>query len=95
MGLVVLVGLFVAGVVEYALAAGWTQALVAGRVGRIGAITFVNVLVWGFVVSNLRVGDPLAIVTHGLGCALGAAATVWWNGRSAADASEPEPERAH
>lgn len=84
MDIVVLVGLFVAGVLEYALATRWTQALVAGHVGMTGGITFVNVLLWGFVVANLRVGDPLAIVTHGLGCALGAAATVWWARRARA-----------
>lgn len=77
-----LLALFVAGVVEYGLAALWTQALVAEKATLTAGITFVNVMVWGFVITSLEPGDPWCIVTHGLGCALGAAVTVWWTRRS-------------
>jgi hypothetical protein len=77
-----LLALFAAGVVEYGLAALWTQCLIAQRAGLTGGVTFLNVMLWGFVITNLKPGDPWAIITHGLGCALGAAATVWYSRRS-------------
>jgi hypothetical protein len=77
-------GLFAAGWAEYGLAAYWTRALVTKDVGRTAAATFVNVMLWGFVVANLKLGDPALLVVHGLGCSLGAAAMCWWAKREEA-----------
>jgi len=76
------VAMFAAGVVEYVLATFWTNAIVTRAVGRTAAATFVNVMLWGFVVSNLRISDPFILVIHGLGCALGAGTTCWWAKRA-------------
>lgn len=86
-----LIALFAAGMVEYGLAALWTQALVAQKAGLTAGVTFVNVMVWGFVITNLKPGDPWCIVVHGLGCALGAATSVWWSRRAGGKLPEPEP----
>jgi hypothetical protein len=69
--------LFLAGVAEYVLAAYWTHALVTKKVAQTAGVTFLNVMLWGFVVTNLRVSEPRLLVIHGLGCALGAALTCW------------------
>src|SRR5206468_3436070 len=69
--------LFAAGVAEYILAAYWTHVVVTKKVGRTAATTFLNVMLWGFVVANLKLSDPALLVTHGLGCALGAASMCW------------------
>lgn len=86
-----LLALFAAGVVEYGLAALWTQALVAQKAGLTAGVTFLNVMVWGFVITSLKPGDPWAIVTHGLGCALGAATTVWLSRRAKLQGVEAKP----
>jgi len=64
---------FVAGIVEYLLAVYWTQTVVAKHVKRAAAITFLNVMLWGFVVMNLRLGDPILLIVHAIGCAIGSA----------------------
>lgn len=79
--------LFAAGVVEYTLAAYWTQIVVSKRVGQTAAVTFMNVMLWGFVVANLKLADVTLLVIHGLGCALGAALTCWWTKRGEGHAS--------
>jgi hypothetical protein len=84
-----LLALFVVGVAEYLLAAWWTQALIARNVGITGTVTFVNVMLWGFVITNLEAGEPAPIIVHGLGCALGAGVATWW-----APAREPSPTPA-
>lgn len=67
--------LFVVGVVEYGLAAAWTRVVVSKRALPTAVVTFVNVMLWGFVITNLEPGNPWLLVVHGLGCAIGAAAT--------------------
>jgi hypothetical protein len=71
---VVALTLFVVGAVEYVLAAWWTQSVVSRRAFATAAVTFVNVLLWGFVITRLEPDQPLLLVAHGLGCAVGAAA---------------------
>jgi len=70
---VVALALFVVGGVEYLLAAWWTQTVVDRRVGVTAVVTFVNVLLWGFVITRLEPDQPVLLVAHGLGCAVGAA----------------------
>jgi hypothetical protein len=88
--------LFGAGILEYIGAAYWTRAVVGNDVGRASAATFFNVMVWGFVVANLKLAEPQMLVVHGLGCALGAGLTCAWarrrEGAAAEDTAEAETE---
>lgn len=83
------IALFAAGIAEYMLAAYWTRVVVARAVGRTAAVTFVNVMVWGFIVANIKIEEPLLLVIHGAGCALGASLVCAWG-----DAPPEEPVRA-
>lgn len=74
-----LLSLFAVGVVEYLLAAWWTQALIARNAPMTSTVTFVSVLLWGFVITQLEPGAPWRIVAHGLGCALGAGIAARWS----------------
>ena len=65
--------LFAVGMVEYGLATLWTRVVVSRQVGATALVTFVNVLLWGFVITSLEPGNPGLLVIHGAGCALGAA----------------------
>src|SRR5687768_3859204 len=85
--------LFVAGLIEYVLVAYWTHALVTKDVGKTTATTFVNVMLWGFVVTNLRLDEPILLVIHGIGCALGAGLTCWWTKEAERRATTPAPPR--
>lgn len=65
--------LFVLGIIEYGLAALWTQAVVARKSIYVSIITFVNIMLWGYVTSFIATGSLKYLVAHASGCALGAA----------------------
>jgi len=84
--------MFAAGMVEYFLAAYWTQVVVKRDAGRTAVTTFLSVMLWGFVVANIRLSDPALLVIHGLGCAVGAGAVCWWQNDEPSLDERPEPE---
>jgi hypothetical protein len=89
---VLALALFAVGVVEYTLAALWTRVVVTRRAGATALVTFVNVLLWGFVITSLEPGNPGLLVIHGAGCALGAAASCWIGADEVREVS-PRPAR--
>lgn len=68
--------LFITGMVEYALAAAWTRSVAKKQPAVCAALSFVNVMIWGMVVSTVASGSWPLLVAHAAGCAVGAALTV-------------------
>jgi hypothetical protein len=80
---VLALALFAVGMVEYGLATLWTRVVVSRQAGATALVTFLNVLMWGFVITSLEPGNPGLLVIHGAGCALGAAIACRFGGNGA------------
>lgn len=71
------IALFLAGVLEYTLAALWTRYLVSRAIVKTGLVTFISACLWGFVISQMTILNPIAIVLHAIGCCCGAMLVCW------------------
>ena len=63
----------VIGVVEMFIVTAWTKIVAGSQVAMSGAITFVNVLIWYFVIEQIVTNHMTlpVLVTYAAGCALG------------------------
>lgn len=69
--------LFFVGIVEMLIVTSWTKAVTGSRVLMSGVITFINVLIWYYVLQTIvnNVNAWHVAVLYALGCAVGTACT--------------------
>ncbi len=79
--MVQVLALFLIGAVEYALAAAWTESVSRKHATACAGISFVNVMIWGTVVTYVSTGGLPALIAHALGCAVGAWLTVRYSSK--------------
>jgi len=65
--------LFIVGVVEMFIVASWTRSVTEGKVWLSGALTFVNISIWYFILRIIieDVNDYYNLAFYASGCALG------------------------
>jgi len=65
--------LFFIGLVEMVIATTWTRFVSQGKMFASSFVTFVNILIWYYVLRQIisDVNDWTVIVLYALGCALG------------------------
>ena len=74
--------LFLIGFIDMAIVTFWTRAVAKSQVVMSGAITFVNVIVWYYVLRKVveDIGNWQLIMLYALGCTMGTvASTLYFN----------------
>lgn len=69
--------LFLIGFIDMAIVTIWTRAVAKSQVVMSGVITFVNVIVWYYVLRKVveDIGNWRLILLYALGCTLGTVAS--------------------
>lgn len=76
--------LFFVGIIEMIIIAGWTKSVVKEQIITSGVITFVNILIWYYVLETVvnDINNIKLVLLYALGCSIGtmlasAVPTIW------------------
>lgn len=66
--------LFLIGIVEMVIATFWTKSVAKANTAMTGAITFVNIFIWFYVIQQVveNLDNWTALVPYAAGCTIGA-----------------------
>lgn len=72
--------LFLIGLVEMVIATVWTRVVSRGEMAASGIVTFVNILIWYYVLQQVveDISNWRLIFLYAVGCALGTVIGTWY-----------------
>ncbi|PIP34131.1 hypothetical protein COX22_00625 [Candidatus Falkowbacteria bacterium CG23_combo_of_CG06-09_8_20_14_all_49_15] len=84
--------LFLIGIAEMLVLAGWTKMVADARVLMSGLVTIVNIFIWYYALSRVatKLGDWRLVLLYALGCALGTALSTWLASRKRPAGKQPK-----
>lgn len=76
--------LFVIGIIEMIIATVWTRVAVSSRVVASGLVTFINILLWYYVLTVIveDISNTSLAITYAAGCAVGTMLVTSFSGAS-------------